>query len=129
MRAVDTNVVVRYVTRDHPAQFAAACVAMEQRAAWLSVTVVLEVEWVLRSVYRFPPSDVAHALRLVAGLPSVELEAPAELDLALRWHERGMEFADALHLARAAHCQGMDTFDRDFIKAAARIGLQTVAEP
>ncbi len=40
-----------------------------------------------------------------------------------------MDFADALHLATARHCDGLATFDREFIKAATRIDLQTVAEP
>jgi predicted nucleic acid-binding protein len=40
-----------------------------------------------------------------------------------------MDFADALHLATARNCDGIATFDRNFIKAATRLGLATVAEP
>ena len=48
---------------------------------------------------------------------------------ALDWFEQGMDFADALHLATAQDCTGMLTFDRDFIKTAARIGAGNVSEP
>jgi predicted nucleic acid-binding protein len=42
--------------------------------------------------------------------------------------ERGMDFADALHLGKAGHCEAMVTFDRKFIKAAKAVGVETVRE-
>lgn len=129
MHSVDTNVIVRYITQDNAEQFNAACVALEQRTAWLSVTVVLETEWVLRSVYKFPATDISGAIRRLLGMASIEVEAPQDVALALDWFEQGMDFADALHLARARHCEAMDTFDTRFIKTATRIGIGNVAEP
>jgi predicted nucleic-acid-binding protein len=129
MHSVDTNIVVRYITRDHPEQFNAACAVLENRTAWLSVTVVLELEWVLRSAYRFGPADISRAIRRLLGMANIVVDAPADVASALDWFDQGMDFADALHLARARHCEGMATFDRDFIRSAARIGAGNVSEP
>jgi predicted nucleic-acid-binding protein len=129
LRAVDTNVVVRYLTQDEPDQFARACIVMEQEDVWIPMTVLLETEWVLRRGYRRVPPAVATAVHLLMGLPNVRFESPHVVSCALDWFERGMDFADALHLAAANDCDGLATFDRDFIKAAARLGAGNVAEP
>jgi len=47
---------------------------------------------------------------------------------ALDLVERGMDFADALHLGKAAHCDGMASFDRKFVKAAKAAGYDNVRE-
>ena len=118
MLAVDTNVVVRYLTGDDPAQAAMARAAIDAGRVFVSTTVFLECEWVLRSVYGFTGGEVAAALRGFAGLPSVSVESPILLAEALDRAEAGMDFADALHLGAAAQCEAMLTFDRHFIEAA-----------
>jgi predicted nucleic-acid-binding protein len=62
---------------------------------------LLETEWVLRSGYRFSRERVIVALAAFAGLPHVTLEDPASTVKALDWTRRGMDFADALHLAKS----------------------------
>ena len=128
MRAVDTNVVVRYLTGDHPSQAARAKAAIDADDILISVTALLESEWVLRSVYGFSRRDVAAALRGLAGLPTVQVESPALVAEALNRAEHGMDFADALHLGSAVRCEALLTFDRGFIKRAAG-GPVTVMEP
>lgn len=118
MRAIDTNVVVRYLTGDDPAQAAKARKVIDAGNVFVGTTVFLESEWVLRSVYGFSGVDVASALRAFAGLPAIELESPTLLAEALDRMEKGMDFADALHLGAAAGCEAMLSFDRDFIEAA-----------
>ena len=118
MRAIDTNVVVRYLTGDDPAQAAKARRVIDAGNVFVSMTVFLESEWVLRSVYGFSRNDVASALRAFAGLPAMEVESPALLAEALDRMGKGMDFADALHLGAAERCEAMLTFDRDFIEAA-----------
>ena len=118
MRAVDTNIVVRYLTGDDPRQSAKARAVVDGGDVFVSTTVFLESEWVLRSVYRFGGTDVAKALRAFAGLPDVSVENPVLLAAALDHAERGMDFADALHLSAAAHCEALLTFDRRFIQLA-----------
>jgi len=126
MLAIDTNLVVRYLTGDHPRQSARARKLIDDGDIFVSVTVMLEAEWVLRSVYEYVPEDVRKALRAFAGLPGVVVEDETLVAVALDRVERGMDFADALHLGRASHCEAMVTFDSRFIKAAKAAGVGTV---
>ena len=128
MRAIDTNVVVRYLTDDEPSQSARARAAINAGNIFVSTTVLLESEWVLRSAYGFSSQQVAAGLRGLAGLPTVTVESPALLAEALDGVENGMDFADALHLGSAARCDSLLTFDRRFI-AAAEGRLVRVIEP
>src|SRR5690349_13244724 len=99
MLAIDTNLVVRYLTGDHPRQSPRARKLIDGEQVFVAVTVALEAEWVLRSVYDYRPADVARALRAFAGLPTVTLEDEALVATAIDLAEKGMDFADALHLA------------------------------
>ena len=128
MRAIDTNVVVRYLTGDDPVQAPRARAAVDAGPVFASTTVLLESEWVLRSAYGFSALEVAQALRDFAGLPGVSVENPLLLAEALLRVEQGMDFADALHLGAAAQCEAMLTFDRRFI-ATAKDGPVRVMEP
>ena len=118
MRAVDTNVVVRYLTGDDPGQAARARAVIDAGNVFVSTTVLLESEWVLRSVYGLSRTEVAAALRAFAGLPDLSVESPAVLSEALDHAERGLDFADALHLGAAARCEALLTFDLRFIEQA-----------
>jgi predicted nucleic-acid-binding protein len=124
MLAVDTNVIVRYLTGDDAAQFARAVGVMEETDTFVGLTVLLETEWVLRSVYRYGPARVVEALRSLAGLPRVTIEEPSLVSIALEWVEHGLDFADALHLSKAQPCEAFITFDHDLAAQAA--GLSTI---
>ena len=128
MRAVDTNVVVRFLTGDDPTQASRAKAVIDAGDVFVGTTVLLETEWVLRSVYGFAREDVARALGALAGLPGVSVESPGLLGEALQRTVSGMDFADALHLGAAERCEAMLTFDRRFIEAA-RDAAVSVAEP
>ena len=118
MQAIDTNVIVRYLTGDDPGQAGKARGVIDTGGVFVSTTVLLECEWVLRSVYGLSGEDVAAALKAFSGLPGVTVESPYLLREALDRAEKGVDFADALHLGAAAHCQTMLTFDRSFIRTA-----------
>jgi predicted nucleic-acid-binding protein len=118
VRAIDTNVVVRFLVADDKRQAKAARAAIEAGGIFIARTVVLESEWVLRSGYGFAPARVATALRGLAGLPGVSVEEPAVLERALDWMEGGMDFADALHLAKAEGCSAFLSFDPKLPKTA-----------
>ena len=128
MRAVDTNVVVRYLTGDDFGQAARAKTAIDAGGVFVATTVLLESEWVLRGAYGFSRIEVAAALCAFAGLPGVSVENPDLIAEALDRAERGMDFADALHLGAAARCEAMLTFDRRFIQLAENAPIR-VAEP
>jgi predicted nucleic acid-binding protein len=129
MLAVDTNVIVRYLTGDHPKQSAKARAVVDSKDVFVSTTVVLETEWVLRSVYSYDSEQICAALRAFAGLPRVSLEDPALVATALDRAAHGMDFADALHLGRAEDCDAFVTFDQRFIRAAKAAGVGTVRAP
>lgn len=128
MLAIDASLIVRYLTGDHPKQSPRARALIDGEPVFAAITVVLEVEWVLRSTYGYRPKEVAGALRAFAGLPTVTVEDGAMLAAALDLAEAGMDFADALHLGKSAHCEGFASFDRKFSKAAKAAGLEGVRE-
>jgi predicted nucleic acid-binding protein len=129
MLAIDTNVIVRYLTGDHPEQSPQAKALMDSHDVFVCTTVLLEAEWVLRSAYGYPPAQVAEALRAFAGLPRVSLEDPALAATALDWMAKGMDFADALHLAKAEGCAAFVSFDRRLATAAQRLSQVKVRKP
>ena len=128
MHAIDTNIVVRYLTADHPEQYARALALIKNHEVFVATTVFLECEWVLRRAYGLSAQQICDALRHFAGLPTVSVESPELLAGALDNVEAGMDFADALHLGAAAQCESMKTFDRKFIQAA-KTSAVPVEEP
>jgi predicted nucleic acid-binding protein len=67
-------------------------------------------------------------LTAFAGLPQVTLEMPLSRD-GSRLDDQGLDFADALHLARGAGCTAFISFDQRFAKAANRISDVKVRAP
>lgn len=129
MRAIDTNVIVRFLTGDDPAQARKAKTLIAAGNVYVATTVLLETEWVLRSGYGFGARQVIQALRGFAGLPGVVLEDAPLAAKAFGWAEQGLDFADALHLDRAAGCTDFVSFDRKLAKAAARLTDVAVTAP
>jgi predicted nucleic acid-binding protein len=129
MLAIDTNLIVRYLTGDHPRQSARAKSVIDAEDVFVCTTVLLETEWVLRSVYGFTASKIAPAFRAFAGLPSVTLEDSDAAAHAFDRLERGMDFADALHLTKATRCEAFVTFDRKFARVANSLGGVKVRAP
>ena len=129
MLAVDTNIIVRYLTADHPEQFAKADALIRGEDVYVCTTVVLETEWVLRRGYRLSRERIIAALTAFAGLPRVTLEEPTLAAKALEWMQSGLDFADALHLAKAAGCEAFVSFDRQFAAAANELSEVKVRLP
>ena len=129
MISIDTNVVVRYLVADEPEQFRRATALIEGDTIFVSLTVVLEVEWVLRANYRLGSPSIVSALRKFAGLSSVVVSQPVVLAQALAWAEQGMDLADALHLARSTECAAFASFDRGLARMAAKAGALPVRAP
>jgi predicted nucleic acid-binding protein len=127
--AVDTNIIVRYLTADHPEQFAKARALIDRGDVFVCTTVLLETGWVLGRGYRFGRDQIVAALTAFAGLPRVTLEAPALAAKALDWMAKGMDFADALHLAKAEGCEAFVSFDQHFATVANAISEMKVRAP
>ena len=129
MAALDTNVLVRYLVQDDAVQGEVAARLINQSVGagsplFVPVTVVLELEWVLRSVFKFDKPAVLEALFGLIGSFELGFQSETAVEMALEQFQRGAaDFADCLHAALAAQAgeQPLWTFD----KAAARVdGVQ-----
>ena len=116
MIGLDTNVLARYyvASTDAPSQkqSAAARELLESgQSLFVSKSVVLELEWVLRGYYKSPPEDVLTVLLHLLAMPHVDMEDRVAVEMAAAALGDGFDFADALHHASARHCTSMATFD------------------
>lgn len=127
MRAVDTNVLVRALVHDDPSQAARAEALLGSHPVFVPVTVVLELEWVLRSRYGFAAKRVAKALAMLAGLANVSLHEREAVLAASQRVAQGFDFADALHHALSAGCEDFVTLDADLARRAARAQVDAPA--
>lgn len=129
MRAIDINIIVRYLTGDDPEQADRARAVIGHTPVFVPRTVLMEVEWVLRGVYAMSSDRIIPALRALAGLPGVVVEDAVLVAKAMDWTGSGMDFADALHLAAAARCEGFLTFDKRFARVGTRFDHVPVSAP
>ena len=121
MLAVDTNIVVRFLTGDEPAQAEGARAIFERETVLLLKTVILETEWVLRSLYRFNRVRIADAFMAMIALPAVECEDLNAIAKAIGWMRNGLDLSDALHLASAKPAGKFATFDGELAKRAMKV--------
>jgi predicted nucleic-acid-binding protein len=76
MILVDTNIIVRLLTGDLQPQFKRAKSLFEKESIFITTTVILETEWVLRYAYHFKPLKITDAFQSLFGLSNVQLEEP-----------------------------------------------------
>ncbi len=122
MIALDTNVVVRLLTRDDPEQAEAARKLIEQaKRLWLPKTVLLETEWVLRHGYSLSREVILLTFWKLLGYRPLRVEDHRAVQQALEGYAAGLDFADALHLASSSEASRFATFDKRFAKVAQRM--------
>ena len=126
MLAIDTNLVVRLLADDDQHQTEKVRSLLSTEEVFVATTVLLETAWVLGSTYKFSRDAVGRALSLFIRLPAVRLEEPVRVNQALDWLSRGMDFADALHLAKADDCEAFVTFDRVLARSSGKLGTLPV---
>ena len=119
MHAVDTNVLVRLVTRDDPGQFVAA-ETFVSAGAWVGHLVLAEMTWVLSTVYDLGPTAIAAAVEILLDHQRLTIQ-DADVVAAALDHYRGnprMSFTDCLvlEIARKAGHLPLGTFDRQLAK-------------
>jgi len=127
MKALDTNVLARFFVDDADdaqavKQRPAAVAALAERS-FVSVTVLLELEWVFRGFYELPRTSVSRVMRALAGIEHITLVDRGAVLMALDGFDKGLDFGDALHLARSARTSGFATFDRRLAKRAKGLAL------
>lgn len=114
--AVDTNVLVRYLTWDDVPQATAAAGVIESgEVVAISTIVLCELVWVLKRAYRLTHTEIADTLQYVIESRNAEVDRPAA-EAGVDMLRRGGDFADGViqHDARRAKCHHIATFDRDF---------------
>jgi predicted nucleic-acid-binding protein len=115
MRAVDTNVLVRLITRDDSRQ-AASAEAFIEHGAWVSVLALTEAVWVLAAVYERSAAELATALEMLLNHEDLTIQDPevvtAALDLFRSTPSLGFSDCLMLQLARKAGHLPLATFDR-----------------
>lgn len=129
MISVDTNIVVRLLTKDDKHQYEISFKLFQEQEIFICDTVILETEWVLRFAYKFSPSDIYQAFTKLFGLVNVHLTNANKIAQVLEWYKSGLDFADAFHLAQSQHCTQMYTFDRKSINKAKNLTECEVIQP
>ena len=119
MRAVDTNVLVRLVTRDDTKQVAVA-EAFVAKGAWVPHLALAEATWVLASIYGRTPEAVATAVEMLLNHQHLTLQDEETVAAAVDQFRRrpAVGFSDCLmvEVARKAGHGPLATFDRNLGK-------------
>jgi predicted nucleic-acid-binding protein len=126
MIGIDTNVFVRYLVRDDQAQFEKARRLISRElnageAVLVSLVVLIETEWVLRSRYELTKADIVGAYSAMLDAAEVSFEDEPSVEHAIyTWKESSAEFADCLISARNRRlgCRATATFDSKALKLA-----------
>ncbi|MBW4421605.1 MAG: type II toxin-antitoxin system VapC family toxin [Myxacorys californica WJT36-NPBG1] len=129
MIAVDTNIVVRLLTQDDALQYERSYQLFQSEAVFIPNTVILETEWVLRFSYKRQSHEIRTAFKNLFGLPNVHLSNARLTEQVLQWHECGLDFADAFHLAQCQLCSDFYTFDAKFVDGAKELSSCRVQYP
>lgn len=119
MRAVDTNILVRLITRDDPKQVRIA-EAYISRGAWVSTVVLAETAWVLGTVYDLSHAEIATVVEMLLSHEYLALQDPEVVSNTLEQYRQAptLGFTDCLVLetARKAGHLPLGTFDKHLSK-------------
>jgi predicted nucleic-acid-binding protein len=116
---LDTNVLIRYLVRDHRQQFEKVQRLIKRQAdkdepVLVSLLVLLETEWVLRSRYELSKPEILSTFSALLDVADLTFEDEPSVERALySWKDSVAEFADCLIEARnrSLGCQATATFD------------------
>jgi predicted nucleic-acid-binding protein len=119
MLGLDTNVLVRFLVRDHEAQFERARRLIKREvgaseAVLISLLVLIETEWVLRSRYGLTKTEIMSAISGLLNATELELEDEPAIEEALYlWKDSATDFADCVIGAhhRRLGCRATASFD------------------
>jgi predicted nucleic-acid-binding protein len=131
MLGVDTNVLVRYLTRDDQPQYEKARRLIDRGKnkggpLLVSLLVLLETEWVLRSRYELVKSEIVAAFSALLDTADLAFEDEPSIERALySWKDSAADFADCLIEARNRRlgCRATATFDGKALKLAGFVSV------
>ncbi len=129
MIAIDTNIILRFLTRQPKAQFETARDLFRKGGLFVSTPVVMEVYFTLTgSVLAFADDHALDALDAVLRLPGVDVQHADEVFAAIAYARQGLPFKDACVLAFSAEASRLATFDKPFAKHAAKLKLRPLVQ-
>jgi len=125
MIGIDTNIVVRYLTKDHPIQTTLAVKTIRsltpEEPGFISLVAIAELTWVLETCYRFDKVELVEVLDTLVASQEVKLERAEVVSQALRMFSAGTaDFSDYLieRSGHAAGCMYTFTFDQEAATSA-----------
>ena len=131
MTGLDTNILVRYLTHDHPLQTAAAQRLVRSLSpdapGFVSMVVIVELIWVLQAAYGFEKTEIEQVLETLLRSQELIVERAEIVSQALRiFRTSRADFSDGLieRCANAAGCDQTVTFDR---RASTSLGMRLLA--
>ena len=117
MKALDTNVLARFLLNDDPVQSQIARQQLTEQC-FVSETVLLELSWLLTSRYQMPREEVLANVRDLFLLPTLTIHNADHVSWAVDRFEAGAGLADMLHVATAGLSDVFVTFDRGLARRA-----------
>ena len=127
MKSLDTNILARFFIDDVEdpqalKQRPASILAMSDRS-FISVTVVLEFEWVMRGFYKMTRAEITRVFNALVGITHITVEDRTAVLAAIDVYQHGLDFSDALHHAKSLRCTTLLSFDKAFAKRAKGLAL------
>lgn len=120
MTALDTNILVRYLTQDDEPQFIKVLQMLNRkRATFFACDLVLvETAWVLGDLYGWTPEEIADAFARLATIPNLIFENESRLRASLKAFREGSDLADELivRTSRDLGAKELATFDKGVIR-------------
>jgi len=131
MLGVDTNVLIRYLIRDDQQQYEKARRLIDREVSkgeplLVSLLVLLETEWVLRSRYELPKSEIVAAFSALLDTADLAFEDEPSIEHAIYlWKDSIADFADCLIDARNLRlgCRATATFDGRALKLSGFVAV------
>ncbi len=127
MIGVDTNVLVRLLVNDDKKQASSAANLFGKNHIFISKTVLLECEWVLRACYGFISERIAEAFKNLLNVSSITVEESSRVAFAIMLYQKGMDFGDAVHIVSSASAKKFISFDKKLVKKANKLHIQQVS--
>lgn len=120
MIALDTNILVRFLAKDDEAQLrkVLGLLGREDTTFFVCDLVLVESQWVLRSIYEWTCSEVADAFARLTSIHNLEFENEAHLRVAIKALKGGADLADELivRTSRERGAESFATFDKGIIR-------------
>ena len=113
---IDTNILVRLLVELETEQSRVAQRLLATHTLFILKTVLLETEWVLRSIAKADRPRINRLFCSMLDIATIEIEDAEAVTVAFRLHLAGMDFGDALHVCALGDGERFLTFDRDLVR-------------